>query len=172
MNKICLITGVMASGKSTVAQLTAERLPRAVHLRGDIFRKMIVTGRIDMAEGAGPDAYEQLLLRYRLTADAALRYYGAGFDVIVQDNYYGGMLPHMLSLLSGARAEAVVLCPSAECVARREAQPGKVGYSGYSVQSLWESFMRDTPRIGFWIDSTDQTADETASVILSRVFGV
>ncbi len=34
-----LITGVMASGKSTVAQLLAERLEKSVHLRGDIFRK-------------------------------------------------------------------------------------------------------------------------------------
>lgn len=40
-----LITGIMASGKSTVAQLLAERLDRSVHLRGDMFRKMIVNDR-------------------------------------------------------------------------------------------------------------------------------
>ncbi len=38
---IYLITGVMASGKSTVAQLLASRLEKGVHLRGDLFRRMI-----------------------------------------------------------------------------------------------------------------------------------
>ncbi len=42
---VVLVTGVMAAGKSTVAQLPAERLPRSVHLRGDSFRRMIVSGR-------------------------------------------------------------------------------------------------------------------------------
>lgn len=45
---VFLLTGIMASGKSTVAQLLAERLPRAAHVRGDAFRRMIVTGRRDM----------------------------------------------------------------------------------------------------------------------------
>ncbi len=36
------ITGIMASGKSTVAALLARRLERAVHLRGDVFRKTLI----------------------------------------------------------------------------------------------------------------------------------
>ncbi|MFJ2642038.1 MULTISPECIES: AAA family ATPase [unclassified Streptomyces] len=42
---VILVTGVMASGKSTVAQGLAERLPRSVHVRGDVFRRMVVSGR-------------------------------------------------------------------------------------------------------------------------------
>lgn len=38
----------MASGESTVAQALAERLPRAAHVRGDLFRRMIVTPRIGL----------------------------------------------------------------------------------------------------------------------------
>ena len=49
-----LITGVMASGKSTTAQALAQALPRCVHLRGDLFRRMIVTGREEMAGGPLP----------------------------------------------------------------------------------------------------------------------
>lgn len=45
MPRICLTTGVMAAGKSTVAQRVAEALPKAVHLRGDIFRRMIAGAR-------------------------------------------------------------------------------------------------------------------------------
>ena len=47
--RVILITGIMAAGKSTVAQHLAERLPRSVHLRGDVFRRMIVGGRAEMA---------------------------------------------------------------------------------------------------------------------------
>lgn len=45
---ILLITGIQAAGKSTVAQLLAERLPRSVHVRGDLFRRMVINGRADM----------------------------------------------------------------------------------------------------------------------------
>jgi uridine kinase len=42
---VILITGIMASGKSTVAQLLSERFEKSVHLRGDIFLRMIVNNR-------------------------------------------------------------------------------------------------------------------------------
>ena len=51
MPPVYLITGMMASGKSTVAQALAERLPRSVHVRGDLFRRMIVSGRVDEIAG-------------------------------------------------------------------------------------------------------------------------
>lgn len=169
MSKIYLITGVMASGKSTVAQLMAERLPKAVHLRGDAFRKMIVSGRVDMSEGAGEEAFSQLRLRYRITAQAAKQYCEAGFDVIVQDNYYCEMLPYMVELLGETSVQVIVLCPSAEAVAAREAARGKNGYGGYSVLPLYESFMSGTPRIGLWIDSSNMTAEETADAIFHQL---
>ena len=40
---IILITGIMAAGKSTIAQALAEALPKSVHLRGDVFRRIIAT---------------------------------------------------------------------------------------------------------------------------------
>ena len=51
-NAIYLITGPMASGKSTIAELVASSLPKAVHLRGDIFRRMITSGREEMCDKA------------------------------------------------------------------------------------------------------------------------
>ena len=166
MSRICLITGVMASGKSSVAQRVAGSLPRAVHLCGDVFRRMIVSGRMDMSENAPPEALEQLRLRYRLTADAARAYHAAGFDVIAQDNYYGEMLPYMLNLLDGLPVLTVVLCPSIEAIAARERARDKKGYGGFAIAPLYDSFLRETPRIGLWIDSTHQTVDETARAVL------
>ncbi|MFJ4788997.1 hypothetical protein ACIP6U_37220, partial [Streptomyces sp. NPDC088794] len=72
MRGVVLITGVMAAGKSTVAQAPAERLPRAAHVRGDVFRRMIVTGREEYEPGTQGGGEAQLRLRYRLSVAQAL----------------------------------------------------------------------------------------------------
>ena len=165
---IYLITGVMASGKSTVAELLAQRLERAVHLRGDIFRKMIVSGREDMRAEPSEEAVRQLHLRYRLAAQAARLYSENGFDVVLQDNYYGQELPRILEMLEGCSVRTVVLCPDAATVQRRELARGKRGYAGFEVSALHEAFMKETPRIGLWIDSSELTAVQTVERILSH----
>jgi predicted kinase len=165
---IYLITGVMASGKSTVAQLLASRMEKGVHLRGDVFRKMIVSGREEMRENPPEEAFRQLRLRYRLAADAARTYWKHGFTVVLQDNYYGAELPRMLECLRGCPVRTVVLCPDVEAVKRREASRGKLGYVGFTVEALHESFLRETPRIGFWLDNSSQTSEETADAIMKH----
>ena len=167
-NVVYLITGVMASGKSTVAQLLASRMERGVHLHGDVFRKMIVSGRDEMRENPPEEAFRQLRLRYRLAADAARTYWAHGFTVVLQDNYYGEELPRVLGLLDGCPVRTIVLCPDAETVRRREAVRGKVGYNGFTVEALYEGFLRDTPKIGFWLDNSDQTPEETVDAILAH----
>ncbi|MDZ5446348.1 AAA family ATPase [Micromonospora sp. 4G57] len=79
------ITGIMAAGKSTVAELLARRVPRSVHLRGDVFRRMVVNGRAEMTAQPSEEAWRQLRLRYELAATVADRYAGAGFTVVLQD---------------------------------------------------------------------------------------
>ena len=167
---IYLITGVMASGKSTVAERLAARMEKGVHLRGDVFRKMIVSGREEMRAEPSGEAVRQIHLRYRLAADAAKTYFDNGFTVVLQDNYYGEELPRMLDFLAGYPVRVAVLCPDVEAVRAREAARGKVGYTGFSVEDLYAGFMQDTPRIGFWIDTSNQTPDQTVGEI-ARHFG-
>ncbi len=162
------MTGVMASGKSTVAELLAAKLEKGVHLRGDVFRKMIVSGREEMCETPSEEAVRQLHLRYRLAADAARTYYENGFTVVLQDNYYGQELPRMAERFTGCKLRIVVLCPSVDAVKQREAQRGKTGYSGFPVEALYNAFLRETPRIGFWLDTSNQTPEETVKAILKH----
>ena len=64
--RVIVITGAMAAGKSTVAELLAHRLPRSVHVRGDVFRTMVVNGRAEMTPQPTEEAIAQLHLRYDL----------------------------------------------------------------------------------------------------------
>lgn len=90
---VVLVTGIQASGKSTVGQLLAERLPRSVHVRGDVFRRMVVTGRAVMTRLPSDAAVRQLRLRHRLTANACDEYFQAGFTVVARTSYSASTSP-------------------------------------------------------------------------------
>lgn len=159
----------MASGKSTVAELMAKKIKRSVHLRGDIFRKMIVSGREEMSEKPSKEAESQLDLRYQLTAKVAKGYSNAGFTVIVQDNYYGEKLPYILELLTPEKVEPIVLTPTADVIREREHNRGKSGYIGFDVDSLHKEFLKTTPRIGLWIDNSKEQPHETVEHIMNKL---
>src|SRR5690348_3774144 len=151
----------MAAGKSTVARLLAARFPRGVYLEGDLFRRSIVSGRAEMTPDASPEALAQLRLRYRLAAAAADAYAEAGFNVALEDVAAGPQLAEYRGMIRSRPCHVVVLLPSAEAVAAREAGRGKAGYGAWTVAALHEGFASGTPRIGIWLDTTDQSPEET-----------
>nr|WP_281416201.1 AAA family ATPase [Deinococcus aestuarii] len=161
---------MMASGKSTVAQALAERLPRSVHVRGDLFRRMIVSGRVDMTPDAGEEAWAQLRLRYRLAAQTALGYHASGFTPVVQDVILGPVLGDVTALYAAVPLRLVVLCPSPDVVAAREAGRHKRGYGAFTPGDLDRALREETPRLGLWLDSSVLTVAGTVEAIL-RHFG-
>lgn len=167
---IILVTGIMASGKSTVAQLLAEQLDHSVHLRGDLFRRMIVNSRKEITPDSGQDEMDQLRLRYRLAAQAADTYLEAGFTVVVQDVVVGSMLNDFISYIRNRPFYVVVLCPNPDAVTRREAARPKKGYGEWTVEALDAVLRRETPRIGMWLDSSEMTAEETVSFIRNNIW--
>jgi predicted kinase len=171
--RIILITGIMAAGKSTVAQALAERLPKSVHLRGDIFRRMIVNGRAEMTSNYGEEAYQQLMLRYRLAVNTAGQYLAAGFTVVYQDVILGNELATVISLIQAAipsySLHVIVLAPSPDVATARDQARAKTGYSDWTAEALDAGLRSETPRVGVWIDNSTQTVDETVDEVLSRL---
>lgn len=165
---IYVITGVMAAGKSTVAEALSKKLEKCIHLHGDIFRKMIVSGREEMSDNPSEEALNQLHMRYHITANVAKEYYDNGFTVIVQDNYLGDKLMYFVDLLRNYQVYVIVLCPSIKTIEQREKYRGKTGYIGFTVDSLYRSFMDNTPRIGLWLDTSNMSAEETVNEIIKR----
>lgn len=165
---IYLITGPMAAGKSTVARRLAERFERGVYVAGDFFRRSIVSGRVEITPELAPEAVEQLRLRYRLAAAAADKYFEAGFTVALEDVVAGALLFEYRTLIRSRPCHVIVLMPSLGAVTAREAGRQKKGYTRWTVQELYEGFAAKTPRVGLWLDTSDQTAEETVEEILAR----
>lgn len=165
--RLFIITGAMAAGKSTVAQLVAERLPKSVHLRGDLFRRMIVNGAAEMGPVLSHDAKAQLALRHRLACDAARAYVEAGFAVVYQDILIGASLKDVAERLADLEPMIIVLNPRAEILAQRDAAREKTGYGeGFPPEVLAGALERETPRLGLWLDTSRMTAEEVADRIL------
>lgn len=169
MRGVVLVTGVMAAGKSTVAQALAERLPRAAHVRGDVFRRMIVSGREEYVPEASGEAAAQLRLRYRLSAATADAYAEAGFTAVVQDVVLGEELTDYIALVRTRPLYVVVLAPDTETIAAREAGRAKTGYgdAAWTVSALDGALRESTPPIGLWLDTSALTAEQTVEAILA-----
>jgi cytidylate kinase len=167
---VVLITGISAAGKSTVAELLARRFERGVHVKGDTFRRMVVSGRHEMTAAPSDEALRQLRLRYRLGAATADAYWEAGFSVVVQDVVIGSALGEYVDAIRSRPLVVVVLAPRSEVVARREAERSKVAYrDGHnSIAELDAALWRETPRIGMWLDTSSQTADQSVDEIIAR----
>jgi chloramphenicol 3-O-phosphotransferase len=165
---VVLLTGIQAAGKSTVAQLLAERLPQLVHVRGDLFRRMIINGRAEMTPDPTGEAVRQLRLRYQLAAIVSDAYFQAGFTVIVQDVILRAYLAEVTAMIRSRPPLAIVLAPQVSAIADREENRGKTAYGTWAIRQLDDTLRHGTPRLGLWLDTSSQTPAETADEILSR----
>jgi len=164
-----VISGVSASGKSTVARLLAKRFERGVCVPGDAIRAMMVSGRADVRPNSGEEALRQLALRYAGALSVADVFLNGGFDVVVEDVIVGPILRDFLGLVPVREFHLVFLDPDAAAIERRERERGRVAYGQgrWSVGGLQALLRDETDRIGLWLDTTGQSAAETVESILA-----
>jgi predicted kinase len=171
--RLIVLTGIQAAGKSTVARLLAARFERGVHIEADLLYQMIVTGRV-LPEEPGvmpPEAERQLRLRLRNACLLARSFYEAGFSVVIDEIIIGERYDHLKEDLAGLPFELVVLAPRAEVVVgERDASRGKQAVLGEKWARYLDDALRDTMAgTGIWVDSSDQTPEETVDEILATL---
>lgn len=123
-----------------------------------------------MTSEPSDDARRQLLLRYDLGASTADAYFQVGFSVVVQDLILGVDLPRYVRAIRARPLIVVVLAPDPGAVARREEGRGKAAYGPGrpGIAELDAALRRDTPRIGLWLDTSDEAPEQTVERIVAR----
>ncbi|WP_207714491.1 hypothetical protein [Scytonema sp. UIC 10036] len=64
---------------------------------------------------------------------------------------------------------AIVLCPKAEVIAARDAARSKTGYANEAMVYAFDRILRtETPRLVYWLDSSNLTVEEMVDRILTN----
>ncbi|MDQ5826398.1 MAG: phosphotransferase, partial [Chloroflexota bacterium] len=165
--------GIQAAGKSTVARLLAGRFERGVHVEADVLQQMIVSGGEWVGEPGPPstEAGRQLRLRLRNMCLLGKSFYDNGFSVVLDDIIIGERWNHLQGDLQGYPFTLVVLAPRTEVVQHRDTHRGKQPLGAAWAEYLDAELRKTMAGVGTWIDSSNQTPDETVDAILASCFG-
>ena len=174
IGRLIVITGAQAAGKSTLGHAVAGLLPKAVHVDGDAIHGFVVSGEIPYDIPPPPGATEQLLLRYAGAIAVCRVYRSAGFDAVVTDNIFGTAVADVLTLAFAdamtADLRLVVLDPDPEVLNERERDRPKEGYTeSITVPMLVSAVREETPRIGLWLDNSQQSVADSAAEVVRRM---
>lgn len=141
--RLFLVSGARVANTTAVGAALARSFERAVAIDGAVFDHMVVAGRDPYREPPRAEQLRQLFLRWSAAIATAETYQLEGFDAVISDTVLGDHLEDFLDLVSPETLHLVVLLP--------------------------ERLDRRTPRWGLWVDSSEQTVDETVTTVLSRL---
>lgn len=169
---LIVVTGIQAAGKSTVARLLAERLTPGVHVEADALQKMIVSGRVWVTEPGEPrgEAARQLRLRLKNACLLARSFLDAGFNTVLDDIIIGDRYAHLQEDLAGTPFTLVVLAPRPDIVHQQRDPDRNKQPLGEEWAHYLDSALRDTiTGLGLWLDTSDQTPEETVDEIVTTL---
>lgn len=160
------VTGIPGAGKSTISRLLAGRFPRGAHIEGDRLGDMVVGGVVHPGQQPREESDRQSLLVIRHLCLLARSFARAGFvpvlDYVCMTR--GGVARYRRAL-SRLNLHLVVLNPGKDtALARDLARPEKTVAAHWT--HLEDVMRRELPGLGLWVDSRDQTPEQTIAYIL------
>jgi chloramphenicol 3-O-phosphotransferase len=166
---IIVVSGIPGAGKSTISALLARQFARGVHLEAEVLQRCIVSGGRWPDDAPPDEAMRQLRLRGRHVALLADSFCAAGFTTVIDDVVISSRLAELQSDVRSRPLFFVLLLPRLDVVQRRNAQrPNKNVFEAW--KHLHDVAVRETPRLGLWLDTSEQTPEESARTILTRVW--
>jgi predicted kinase len=169
--RLLVVTGIMAAGKSTVARMLATQFQRGVHVEADTLQRMIVSGGVWVDQPGEPagEAARQLRLRLHHLCQLGRSFYSAGFSVVLDDIIIGERWSELQDELRGLPFALIVLAPSQPAVWQRDLKREKPPQDSAWIAHLDRELRRTMTGVGLWVDSSDQTPEETVRDVLDRL---
>ncbi|QRX90707.1 AAA family ATPase [Streptomyces noursei] len=166
----CLIvSGMPGAGKSTVSPLVAGHFERAAHINGDFLSYMVVQGRVGFLGRPAEESRRQLLLCARNMCALADNFVEHGiFPIIEYAITDRELLDFMVGLLAPRPVMFVVLAPPPEVCMRRNAARSARERVDYDIAPFHRAMHDELGGVGWWLDSTGQTPEETAADIAAE----
>ncbi len=144
MGSLLVITGPPGAGKSSVAQLVADRFEQSVLIEGDAFFGFLASGAIDPWR---PGSNEQNAIVIRAAASAAGSFASGGYPTV----YDGVVGPWFLPTFGAATGldllEYVILLPSVDvCVHRVATRRDHRFRNEAATRNMYAQFARGRAR--------------------------
>lgn len=159
------------AGKTTVTSLAARLMPRAAQVGGDDVNAMIRSGFVWFMGEPTEEALRHDELCNRNMCSLANNFIDFGFtvlmDTVLADR---SELDFFIALLSPRPVRLLVLDPGIEvCKARNAGRAPQEQFEFDGYERLEADMKREFGDIGWWLDTSTLTADETAQELVAQL---
>jgi hypothetical protein len=159
------------AGKTTVTDLAARQLPRGAQVCGDTVSMMIRSGSVGFMGKPTSEALRQDELCDRNMCALANNFVDFGFtvflDAVLVDR---AELDFFIALMSPRPVRLVILAPGIDvCKARNAGRAPEERFDFDGYERLQTEMANELGDVGWWLDTSEQTAGETAELVVARV---
>ena len=166
-----IVTGMPGAGKTTITSLVARLMPRTALVSGDDVNQMMGSGFVWFRGQPTEEALRQDELCNRNMCSLANNFIDFGFtalmDTVLADR---SELDFFLALMSPRPVRLVVLDPGIEaCKARNAGRDPQDQFEFDGYERLEAEMQREFGDVGWWLDTSALTADQTAETLVAEM---
>lgn len=161
-----VIAGPPAAGKTTVAEMLADKYPKSAQFSVDTIRHFIKGGNIPPWE-TGDAAEKQIKLGDAIVGDIVKRYVDSGYVVILDGVYSDEDLEEYRSQFS--EVHGFLLLPPLDVLRDRDGNRDEYIRMPHRLEPLHKAYSEQDNKLFETIDNSGQSVEETVDYIYQVV---